>query len=165
MCDKFKSINYTHNGEQYCTLSMPKPNIYKITMNRSSNGQPENRIERDFLDFGLSKALDDVEFHWRSKRGDLYPAASLILTGSGLKFFSNGLVLDKALDDKMFFAGVLDPFILRLSSFPREFSLSCLCPSASSYPTSTCSAHDRCSQWTCLRYGIRTGTLLRLPRR
>ncbi|TIC13347.1 putative enoyl-CoA hydratase [Wallemia mellicola] len=80
--------------------------------------QPDNRIERDFLDLGLSKALDDVEAHWRARRTELYPAASLILTGNGLKFFSNGLVLDKALDDKMFFAGVLDPFILRLSSFP-----------------------------------------------
>ncbi|TIA83330.1 hypothetical protein E3P92_01790 [Wallemia ichthyophaga] len=97
---------------------MPNSNIYKITMNRLSNGQPENRIERDFLDLGLSKALDDVESHWRSLRSDLYPAASLVLTGSGLKFFSNGLVLDKALDDKMFFASILDPFILRLSSFP-----------------------------------------------
>lgn len=92
-------------------------------MNRLSNGQPENRIERDFLDLGLSKALDDVESHWRSLRSDLYPAASLVLTGSGLKFFSNGLVLDKALDDKMFFASILDPFILRLSSFPCESTL------------------------------------------
>ncbi|TIA88758.1 hypothetical protein E3P99_02412 [Wallemia hederae] len=115
---KFEAIEYGGNGEHYCTLSMPSASVYKITMNRVSNGQPENRIERDFLDLGLSKALDDAEAHWRSQRNSVYPAASLILTGSGLKFFSNGLVLDKALDDKMFFAGVLDPFILRLSSFP-----------------------------------------------
>lgn len=114
MTGVFINKTYSYKDEQYCVLSMPSDAVYKITMTR----QPDNRIERDFLDLGLSKALDDVEAHWRARREELYPAASLILTGNGLKFFSNGLVLDKALDDKMFFAGVLDPFILRLSSFP-----------------------------------------------
>ncbi|TIB72603.1 putative enoyl-CoA hydratase [Wallemia mellicola] len=114
MTGDFNNKTYSYKDEEYCVLSMPSDDVYKITMTR----QPDNRIERDFLDLGLSKALDDVEAHWRARRNELYPAASLILTGNGLKFFSNGLVLDKALDDKMFFAGVLDPFILRLSSFP-----------------------------------------------
>ncbi|CAE6393285.1 unnamed protein product [Rhizoctonia solani] len=105
------------------TLTHPSPAIWVLRLHSG----PDNRLTNKMCLGVLIPAFDIVESEWRS----IWRAAKLgktgvkdgaeggfVITGTGDKFFSNGLDYQDAISQPGFMTGVLNPVISRLLAFP-----------------------------------------------
>ncbi|KAG9121584.1 hypothetical protein FRC07_002403 [Ceratobasidium sp. 392] len=105
------------------TLTHPTPSLWVLRMHSGV----DNRITSKMCSDVLVPALDTVEREWRSvwraakrnKTGVKEGAeGGFVITGTGDKFFSNGLDYENAIRQPGFMVGILNPVISRLLSFP-----------------------------------------------
>jgi len=80
----------------------------------------DNRLNHEFIDKVLLKALDLVEKDWRSSTTEVGAPGALIIVGkkSQQKFFSNGLDYEGTINDFGFFPNYYNVLIRRLIGFP-----------------------------------------------
>ncbi|QRV90228.1 enoyl-CoA hydratase/isomerase family protein [Ceratobasidium sp. AG-Ba] len=105
------------------TLTRPTPSLWVLRMHSGA----DNRISSKMCSEVLLPALETVELEWRSiwsaakrnKTGVKEGAeGGFVITGTGDKFFSNGLDYENAVRQPGFMVGILNPVIARLLSFP-----------------------------------------------
>ncbi|KAH7341635.1 ClpP/crotonase-like domain-containing protein [Rhizoctonia solani] len=105
------------------TLTHPTPTIWVLRLHSG----PDNRLTNKMCLDVLIPAFDVVENEWRSvwraakrdKTGAKEGAeGGFVITGTGDKFFSNGLDYQDAISQPGFMTGVLNPVISRLLAFP-----------------------------------------------
>ncbi|KAF8604538.1 ClpP/crotonase [Ceratobasidium sp. AG-I] len=105
------------------TLTHPTPALWVLRMHSGTDNRITNRMCTEVL----IPALDTVEREWRSvwrstKRNKLGvkegAEGGFVITGTGDKFFSNGLDYQNAISQPGFMNGIFNPVIARLLSFP-----------------------------------------------
>ncbi|CAE6478153.1 hypothetical protein ACGC1H_002749 [Rhizoctonia solani] len=105
------------------TLTHPSPAIWVLRLHSGPDNRLTNRMCLDVL----LPAFDVVESEWRAvwraakrdKTGVKEGAeGGFVITGTGDKFFSNGLDYQSVVAQPGFMSGILNPVISRLLAFP-----------------------------------------------
>jgi len=98
------------------TVHHPTPTTWELEMHHGV----DNRLNHEFIDKVLLKALDLVEKDWRSSTTEVGSPGALIIVGkkSQQKFFSNGLDYEGTINDLGFFPNYYNALIRRLIGFP-----------------------------------------------
>lgn len=105
------------------TLTHPTPALWVLRLHSGPDNRLTNRMCLDVL----IPAFDVVESEWRSVWRSAKPnktgvregaEGGFVITGTGDKFFSNGLDYQSATSQPGFMSGVFNPVIARLLSFP-----------------------------------------------